>query len=235
MPRYSTDPGPAPYITLTPVPGCRSPALVSLAGSAPSFLAKLGEQLREPVVSLGEALLHPALDHAVAVLFRREQGSHGEEGSPVTLGERRRLYLDVARHRLELECLNDPFRRDDLAVLAAEGEFGTVGLAMDEAPRPARAHVHLVHDRLVVPRAPPPTDEVGVGHRLEHQVARGIELPCDEDLAVRRQCDLRLGLTCGGHLFSPCPFLSGREVRRRVDRLARSRCGGRDPASHRAP
>src|SRR5438445_10433798 len=118
MPRYSTDPGPAPYITLTPVPGCRSPALVSLAGSAPSFLAKLGEQLREPVVRLGETLLHPALDHAVAVLFRREQRSQGEDGSLVTLRERRRLCQDVTRHRLEVEYLNDPIWLDDFAVLA---------------------------------------------------------------------------------------------------------------------
>src|SRR5207245_78517 len=144
MPRYSTDPGPAPYITLTPVPGCRSPALVSLAGSAPSFLAKLGEQLREPVVSLGEALLHPALDHAVAVLFRREQRSHGEEGSSVALGEGRCVYRDVARHRLPLEGLDDPLRRDDLAVLAAEAALAPIGLPHDEPPCAARPHVHLV-------------------------------------------------------------------------------------------
>src|SRR5712691_5908506 len=184
MARCSTDPGPAPDVTLTPVPGCR-PRRRYLAGSAPSFLAKLGEQLVEPFVRLGEARFHPALDHSVAILFRGDQRSHGEKGSPVALGERRGVDGNVPSHRLELEGLNDPFRRDDLAVLATETELGTVGLPMDEPPRPARANVHLVHDRLVLPRAPPPTDEVGIGHRLEHQVARGIELPGDEDLAVR--------------------------------------------------
>src|SRR5207244_1279947 len=119
-----------------------------------------------------------------------------------------RFDRDVSGHRLPLECLDDPFRRDDFTVLTAEGGLAPIGLTNDVPPAATWPDVHLVDRRRVPARAPPPRDEVGVRHRFEHEIAGGVELPRDQDLPVRRECDFRgCSATYRGHLSSPYLFV----------------------------
>src|SRR5437899_3720700 len=90
------------------------------AGRGPGRSAQLDEKLREPVVRLGQPLLHAAADHPVAIFLRGRDRPDREQGPTLVLGEGRGLDEDVPGHRLVLESLDDPLRRDDLAVLAAE-------------------------------------------------------------------------------------------------------------------
>src|SRR5439155_12309015 len=111
--------------------------------------AQLDEELREPVVRLGQPLLHAAADHPVAIFLRGRDRPDREQGPTLVLGEGRGLDEDVPGHRLVLEGLDDPLRRDDLAVLAAEAVRRPVWRAVDEPPLAARPDVHLVDLRRV--------------------------------------------------------------------------------------
>ena len=80
---------------------------------------------------------------------------------------------------------DDPLVRDDLAVLAVEGDLESAVGHHHVAPPAADPQVDLGDRHLAALRAPPALDQLGRGPRLVHQVLGRVELPRDEDLLIR--------------------------------------------------
>src|SRR5207237_6880008 len=131
---------------------CRAPKTTAKALALRPDALLFREDLGEPVVRLVRARLHAAAQDRVAVFFAGEHRADPDPRSSVAdVLERQRVHADVARHRLELEGLDDTLRRDDLAVLPVEPELVPVRGRVGVAPLAATADVHLVDDGDVTP------------------------------------------------------------------------------------
>ena len=109
----------------------------------------------------------------------------------------------MARHAFELEGLDDPLGRNDLANFAPETKLIAVGVAADEAPVAARAEIHVTRRHCRASRPPPLGDVLRPGECLEDEVAREVEFAREDDLLIRRQRHLQRGaVVCDHDCFS---------------------------------
>src|SRR2546421_12286918 len=123
-----------------------------------------------PFEELGQALerfvgsrFHAGGDHAIAVHHRLEDLVRHELCLVAEWLERSRLERDVTGYAFVLECRDDPLRRHDIVVDAAEAGPPSVGGHMLDPPGAPRPGVELVDLALVPPRAPPPRQLLWVG------------------------------------------------------------------------
>src|SRR5689334_3322479 len=127
--------------------------------------------LRQNRVDAREAALRTLLD---AVLHRRVPLLGGREAHRL---RQLRLLSDL----LELERLHEALGRLDLAELTLDD--AVLGA---EAPRAARADVHLLDDGVLTP---PLRDQLGIRPDGEDVIARRVEDPLDADLELVRGRD----------------------------------------------
>src|SRR4051812_7858356 len=106
----------------------------------------------------------------------------------------------MAGRAFVLKGLDESVRGTDLVVEAMESVLIAVGAPVDKAPGASRPHFHLVHDRLVFSRSPPLRYQIGVGARLEHQVAGRAKYVYNDDLLLARLGD-NIGLSHCGPAF----------------------------------
>src|SRR5688572_15363594 len=197
------------------------------------------EQLVERLVALVEPLLHPRLEHPVALLGRvEERERHDFRAAVADVGELQGFDDHVSRHAVPLEGLDDAVLRRHLAEPSLEAVLA-LGSVLDEAPVSAALQLELLDDELVA-AAPPLRQELRVGEGAPHAVARCIEGALDADLTVARLRDRRrvCGFRCCAHDASP--LVRSRNFPRRSRRAstiswyiriqaasASSRCGPR--------
>ena len=148
----------------------------------------------------------PELDVRVAVLLARVLHEDREGRAPVHLGERQGVQRLPVGHALVDLGRDDPLVRDDLAVLAVEGDLEAAVRDHHVAPRAADPQVDLGDRHLAAVRVPPAPDQLGRRPRLVDQVLGRVELPRDQDLLVRRERHHRRAATrhCR-HLLPPSP------------------------------
>jgi hypothetical protein len=79
--------------------------------------------------------------------------------------------------------VDDPFRRDHLAIESLTRINGAVWPAHIKAERAARPRVHFANGACKPSRTPKPRQVYWVGKHLEDKVARRIEDACDRNLA----------------------------------------------------
>src|SRR4051812_27593174 len=171
--------------------GRRSPRALTLVCSGIS-LHERRDELGEAFVGLACAALHTRRDHRVARLLRREERRLGDRRPPTAFRQTDRVAADLSGRAVEAHRLHDLLRLDDLEVLAAEAKALAVLADVDEAPLPARSELHVLDDGLVLARAPPPRDEVGIVHRLPYELAPRVELARHHDLRVAGKRDLQI-------------------------------------------
>src|SRR6185436_7271586 len=95
--------------------------------------------------------------------------------------ERQDFLARLTRHAVEPEGPHDAFRRNDLAILAAEALLDPVGLADDIAPLAAGPEIHLADGHGCAARSPPAADVLGFAVRFENQTPRRVELAGEFD------------------------------------------------------
>ena len=134
----------------------------------------------------------PILDHCVPVLDALVHGVTAQHRPPVALLEPDGVQRDMAGRAFELEGLDHRIRRRHTVEHAVKAVFRAVLLPVDVAPSAAVAHVELVDDHRQASWPEPLGEEIGIGERSIHEVARGVELATHVDVRETRLCgDLR--------------------------------------------
>src|SRR5919197_347610 len=172
----------------------------SLAGG---LLPELLEVLGQTVPGLGRPLLHPRLEHPVAVLHRVEERPHGNGGLAVLLLEPDGVDRDMAGQAHPFERPGDAFGPNDLPELAPEDVLLSLCAPVHDLPGPPWPEVQVALGDLVPARSPPPGHVLARAVGLEHQLARRVEDPGHLDLRVR-WCGHHELATASSH--PPAPF-----------------------------
>src|SRR5436190_7316873 len=166
----------APPALTVPMAPCSLPGLRRRPGSD-DVLGQLVHVLLEAV--RGAVLA----DRALAVGRRREQRPDRDPRLPTLIGEldRREEVVRIARVAVEV--------RDALGLTNIEEDdrvriVGAVRSMHRVTPGPARTHVHLVDRRGEAPRSPPLGDVRGIRPHLPDRLARGVQQPGRDDLAL---------------------------------------------------
>src|SRR4051794_3030038 len=176
--------------------GCR--VLASLPPAACSASVMGNASLCRPLLyvfgklikALVPALLHAREGSLNSRLGLRDDGVDGESGLAFVLGERDGG--DILEQGVALLVLDGPYRhdqalwRDDLwkgALHRVNCAVGAAHVYEDSAPRPG---VQLAYGVGEHPGAPPLRHLLGVGPCLEHQLSRGVDDACDDQVASVR-------------------------------------------------
>src|SRR3954447_5839758 len=149
------------------------------------------EEVVEALVAFVDAAFHPARDHGVTRLDRLMRGMDPHNRPIASRFEGQRVERDVTGCALELEGLRHP-RRGRLAVEdAVEGVRVAIRVAVRVAPSTAVASVVLVDRHLVVLRAEPLLDQLGICVSSKEKVDGSVELALEVD---ERQARLGIDL-----------------------------------------
>src|SRR6185369_1047685 len=159
------------------------------------------------------------MHHAVAFGGGVEERGTDELGAAVgQLLQRHGLNQHVGRHAVPLETRNDPLDRRDFSITALEAMHAMIAV-LDEAPMATAFELEALDDQAVA-ASPPLRDEFGLGHRLPHPLALGVEDALHAKFAITRRAEqsARRGADCLVH--HSFPFVRSRNASRWSKRSA---------------
>ena len=118
------------------------------------------------------------LDHAVAVLGRREHRAHGHPGL-VAFSHERHRGLEADRFKILIAAVpvDEALRRHDLEIGDLVLIVAAVRPVHDEAPDAAGFHRHLVRRGGEAARPPPLHHLLRIGPGVEYELLRRIDQP----------------------------------------------------------
>src|SRR5438105_5025069 len=134
------------------------------------------QKLRETIPALSHPRFHSRRHHAVEILHIGVRGDARDLRLAVETFERRRLgQFMVAGDAFENQGGRHEVGGIDSLVDPVESVHLAAGVATDESPDPADAHVVLVHGRGVAAGSPPLRNRARIDKRLKHGLARHVE------------------------------------------------------------
>jgi hypothetical protein len=118
------------------------------------------------------------LDHAVAVLGRREHRAHGHPGL-VAFSHERHRGVEADRFKILIAAVpvDEALRRHDLEIGDLVLIVPAVRPVHDEAPHAAWLHLHLVRGRGEAAGSPPLPHLLRIGPGVEYELLRRIDQP----------------------------------------------------------
>src|SRR6185295_19997214 len=143
------------------------------------------QQLGQAIVARRDSLFHRGGEDAVAGFLRLVEDRQGHRRTAVLFHQQRRVErLAGIPGVVEHLRLDDPLGSRDLLENAAHPHPG-FALLPDVAIGAPFPEIDFAHRHLPALRAEQPAlEQLGAGHRLEHQLARGIEDAGHDDLAI---------------------------------------------------